>query len=228
MTQAAAHRVTVDGTEYSYSGIIVEVSCVPTYATSHRWNWPDERGVMRCACGRDSTDSADGVDWACSIHAIALGIWRPDRVKTDWYDRFVGAGLYVDPQYRSGDPVEAERQRCERLGVEWAGPDVQDAPPWTPEEGYALGISSAEIEEAWNEYVGRHGLTVYRDPMRQEVVIDEIDAAEELRAELADDAENEQAFKLAHPGESCAWREHGNIVRLGCPEREADGVTALR
>jgi len=214
---------TLGGVPIPSGHALVRVSCSPTYAMSHRWGWPDADGVMRCACCRESTDATDGVDWACSIHAIALGVWRPDRVKTDWYYRFVNLGLDVDPQYRSGDPVEAERQRCERLGVEWVGPNVQ-AIPLSIEVLAARGVSQADRLRVWQEFADRYDLSMYWSVQRLEWAWGEIDDARDFRRDIEAEAEPTQyqllgAYDKRPPA-------HGGIVRLGHPAREADGVTA--
>jgi len=95
--------------------------CAPTYATSHRWNWPDENGVMRCACG--VTDLEDDIAHAvpCRIYAVAIEAGHSGPVSVEVL------GLWADDYNLTQlDPVEAERQRCERLGVVWVGPDVQE------------------------------------------------------------------------------------------------------
>ena len=112
MTQP--NRVTIDGAEYTFSSATVDVSpCAPTFAMSHRWGWPDARGFMICVCGAVKGTSGETI--ACHVHApgISTPLYR-------WH------GYEGLPEPR--DPVEAERQRCERLrGIHWtplAGHDV--------------------------------------------------------------------------------------------------------
>ena len=57
-------------------------SCAPTYALTHRWNWPDANGVTLCSCGAWSPDS---IAPACTVYApalkardrVTLQAWRP-------------------------------------------------------------------------------------------------------------------------------------------------------
>lgn len=100
--------------------------CTPTFALSHRFAGPDKNGFMACVCGAVRGTSSETV--ACHVNAPAIS--------TPLY-RWHG---YEDlPGQR--DPVEAEQERCERLGVEWVGPDVSSPPP----RGISYGDMVAEI-----------------------------------------------------------------------------------
>ena len=223
MTQPATHRVTVDGTEYSYSGIIVEVTdCAPTYATSHRWGWPDERGVMRCACGA-KTGVLDGL--ACVVHSPAIAIERMGFLSQEERNTIASNFLDEEQEHLQGRwrialglgwiehvPAPTEQERCERLGVEWAGPDVQ-APPNGDEERIEAflrghGVTVDELDGGMN---GRWA--------RENIVRSDL---EELRALDEGRAESPRWLIVS------AYADSGGIHRLGCELREADGVTVLR
>jgi len=181
--------------------VLVRVSCEPTYATSHRWNWPDETGSTRCACGATSETS-----WTrCGVHARAFG--PPDPTNA-----LAACGEAMgEESVRVFDPVVAERERFARLRArpmhddgtpdatvqalgEWVGPDVQ--------------AYEAPLGEG-----GRIGGHVWA--LRIQVSSEHRDAVEE--AIMCG-----QGRVVTHS----AHKAHGGIVRLGCPEREADGVTA--
>ena len=171
MADPVTHRVTVDGLEMDLddNGEIVRVwsepapSCEPTYALSHRFGWPDADGVMRCACGAWSDSPAAR---PCRIHAPAISDLREPFEQSMNIAEYV---VIVQAEHMApDDPNGEERQRCERLGVEWVGPDVQ---------AVLYGPQFAER-----------------------------DAAGMLDRE-----------RLA---------ASGDLVRLGCELREADGVTA--
>ena len=132
MIRPATHRVTIDGLEMDLddNGEIVRVwsepapSCEPTYALSHRFGWPDASGVMRCACGAWSDSPAAR---PCRIHAPAISDLREPFEQSMNIAEYV---VIVQAEHMApDDPDDEERQRCERLGVEWVGPDVQAGGP---------------------------------------------------------------------------------------------------
>lgn len=153
-------------------------SCAPTYATSHRWNWPDERGVMRCACGA-KTGVLDGL--ACVVHSPAIAIERMGFLSQEERNTIASNFLDEEQEHLQGRwrialglgwidhvPAPTEQERCERLGVAWVGP------------------------EYWNTIYGPQ-IAIHDFPGR---IIRERVAAS------------------------------GDLIRLGCELREADGVTA--
>ena len=108
------------------------------------------------------------------------------------------------------DPDDEERQRCERLGVEWVGPDVQEMPNGD--------------EERIEAFLRRHGVTVVELDgcmngrwARESIVRS---ALEELRALDEGRIESPRWLTMS------AYADSGGIHRLGCELREADGVTA--
>ena len=203
MTRPATHRMTIDGLEMDLddNGEILRVwsepapSCEPTYALSHRFGWPDARGFTICVCGAVSRTSSETI--ACHVHA-------PD-ISTPLHAAHLYEGL---PTPR--DPVEAERQRCERLGVEWVGPDVQEMPNGDEERIEAFlrghGVTVVELDGCMN---GRWA--------RESIVRS---ALEELRALDEGRIESPRWLTMS------AYADSGGIHRLGCELREADGVTA--
>ena len=212
MADAATNRVTVDGLEMDLddNGEIVRIwsepapSCEPTFALSHRFGWPDEDGVMRCACGASTVDNFGPLP--CFVHAPGMRDYREFSAWTvvnssalDW----TGRG--------SSDPVEAERQRCERLGLEWVGPDVQEMPNGDEERIEAFlrghGVTVVELDGCMN---GRWA--------RESIVRSDL---EELRALDEGRIESPRWLTMS------AYADSGGIHRLGCELREADGVRAL-
>ena len=215
MADPATHRVTVDGLEMDLddNGEIVRVwsepapSCEPTYALSHRWNWPDANGVMRCACGlRSDLDSHH--EYACRIYAPRFSA---DRGRNHAFQNIDLDTDDVSPFAYDPDPVEAERQRCERLGVEWVGPDVQEMPNGDEERIEAFlrghGVTVVELDGCMN---GRWA--------RESIVRSDL---EELRALDEGRIESPRWLTMS------AYADSGGIHRLGCELREADGVRAL-
>jgi len=132
-----ADVATLGGVPVPVGPVSVRVSCTPTYALSHRFGKPDDDGVARCACGASTDEFA--VFWgntcACTKHAPAIwaGVLEPGFAH--WLcDNLGGAWFVTVPR----DPVEAERQRCERLGVEWVPPHTDFGDEWGVEHGIIL------------------------------------------------------------------------------------------
>jgi hypothetical protein len=109
------------------------------------------------------------------------------------------------------DPDDEERQRCERLGVEWVGPDVQAMPNGDEERIEAFlrghGVTVVEFDRALTNRWQREGI-VQSD-------LEELARRDEGRAE------SPRWLMVS------AYANSGGIHRLGCELREADGVTAL-
>ena len=232
MADPATHRVTVDGLEMDLddNGEIVRVwsepapSCEPTYALSHRFGWPDASGVMRCACGAWSDSPAAR---PCRIHAPAISDLREPFEQSMNIAEYV---VIVQAEHMApDDPDDEERQRCERLGVEWVGPDVQD------------DVVSVQLADLSGQSVGnlvartaeRYGLTWGFDEsvgVYGAAVVHEIESTRRRRESLAnlalayDEERAETGLEHVRIGVPC----HGGIVRLGCELREADGVTPVR
>lgn len=199
-----ANVATFGGEPVPAGPVSVRVFCAPTYATSHRWNWPDERGVMRCSCGA-KIGVLDGL--ACVVHSPAIAIERMGFLSQEERNTIASNFLDEEQEHLQGRwrialglgwieyvPAPTEQERCERLGVAWVGPDVQayDAP---------LGEG------------GRIGGHVWA--LRIQVSSEHRDAVEE--AIMCG-----QGRIVTHS----AHRAHGGVVRLGLELREADGVTA--
>lgn len=215
MADPATHRVTVDGLEMDLddNGEIVRVwsepapSCEPTYALSHRFGWPDASGVMRCACGAWSDSPAAR---PCRIHAPAISDLREPFEQSMNIAEYV---VIVQAEHMApDDPDDEERQRCERLGVEWVGPDVQAMPNGDEERIEAFlrghGVTVVELDGGMN---GRWA--------RESIVRSDL---EELRALDEGRIESPRWLTMS------AYADSGGIHRLGCELREADGVTAVR
>lgn len=198
--------------------------CEPTYALSHRFGWPDANGVMRCACGSEMRHRSEQI--ACSIHSV-FWPWPYAGVATQlswtvYLEELYGPVVWRS-EWRESDPVEAERQRCERLGVEWVGPDVQAMP--NQAALLAAGMTPAIVEaECWI-YARRFRVEGYWSTVEDEWRYREIEEARHSRIERDDIAEAEHWWRQEHQLKPYRFQQNGNIVRLGCELREADGVT---
>jgi hypothetical protein len=102
---------------------------------SHRFGWPDADGVMRCACGASTVELGM---LACVVHAPACAAERMGFLSQE--ERYTLASNFLEGEQKHlrgrwrialGEHIEhvpesTEQERCERLGVEWVGADVQD------------------------------------------------------------------------------------------------------